>query len=559
METIAAPTESLRFAMPGAGTNLPAFIRESARVRGERVAIIDRGRHFTYRELDREIDLAAGAWSRVGIGPGSVVGLLCTNRAEWISAAVGAMRLGARVAAFHTFARAWDLAELIEHSQCEALLCLDHFRSRDFVATLSEVIPELSRVDWRSQRLPALRELIVLGESELPPGARRWSSLCRPSPAPESARSRVAAVGSEEIAFVLYTSGSSARPKAVPLRHDDLLENGFQIGERMALQSQDRVLCSVPLFWSYGASNALPATFTHGAALVLQEAFEPAQAVALIEEHQVTAVYTLPHMTSAMLASPGFAAPRTRSLRTGLTLGSPEDVRRAAVELAAPRICNIYGQTETYGNCCVTPARWPLADRATSQGPPLPGVQLRVQHPNTRRCAAPGEVGELEVRGRVVPGYLNGPAEADQVFTSDGWYRTGDLGTLDPHGSLRFSARASEMIKVGGINVAPSEVEQWLMRHEAVAAAAATGVADPELGQIVVAFVVSLPGHHPEEHALRDWCGERIAAFKVPARIHIVPDLPSTATGKLARRALDAWHEELERDPDDRAHARRGH
>src|SRR5262249_5599219 len=160
-----------------------------------------------------------------------------------------------------------------------------------------------------------------------------------------------------------YTSGSSARPKAVPLRHYGLIENGFAIGERMGLTASDRVFVAVPLFWAYGAVNALPATLTHGGTMVLQAAFEPVEALELIERHCCTATYTLPNMTAALLEAEEFGPPRVESLRTGLTLGSAAEVVRAAEGLGAERICNIYGGTETYGNCCVTPSEWPLARR----------------------------------------------------------------------------------------------------------------------------------------------------------------------------------------------------
>ena len=190
-------------------------------------------------------------------------------------------------------------------------------------------------------------------------------------------------------ALILYTSGSSARPKAVRLQHYAIIENGFNIGERMGLGPEDRVLLAPPLFWAYGACNALPATLSHGAALVLQERFAAGEWIGLVERHRCTAAYTLPSITGAVLRHPEFAPERVASLRTGLMIGSPEEVRIAAERLGAAEICNIYGSTETYGNCCVTPHDWRLDRRMEGQGPPLPGMRLRVVDPESR-CRASG-------------------------------------------------------------------------------------------------------------------------------------------------------------------------
>lgn len=177
---------------------------------------------------------------------------------------------------------------------------------------------------------------------------------------------------------------------------------------------------SVPLFWSYGAVDAMPATFTHRATLVLQEAFAPGEALDLIEAQAATVAYTLPNTTNALVRHREFAAERTPSLRTGLTLGTAEDLQRAVATLGVTDICNIYGSTETDGNCCVTPADWPLERKLASQGPPLPGVRLRVVDPGLGEEAAEGETGELHVTGYLARGYLGADAEANAVFGADG-------------------------------------------------------------------------------------------------------------------------------------------
>ena len=211
---------------------------------------------------------------------------------------------------------------------------------------------------------------------------------------------------------ILYTSGSSSRPKAVPLDHFGIIENGFNIGERQGLVPGDRVLVSIPLFWSYGAVNALPATITHGATLVMQGHFEAGGALDLIEREKCTAIYTLPAMTNALVAHPAFHRRRTASLRAGVTIGAPQDVMKAAEQLGASEICNIYGGTENYGNCCVTPHDWPL-EQAREHARASPCRACNCAYVTQQRIASvqPGEIGEIEVKGYLTQGYLGDSAQ----------------------------------------------------------------------------------------------------------------------------------------------------
>jgi fatty-acyl-CoA synthase len=300
------------------------------------------------------------------------------------------------------------------------------------------------------------------------------------------------------------------------------------------------VLLVPPLFWSYGSANAMSAVLTHGATLVLQPRFDPGEALDLIEQHHCTAIYTLPSITAALISHPGFRRERTASLRTGLTIGTDKDVVTAADVLGAREICNVYGQTETYGNCCVTPHDWPLERRATCQGPPLPGVAIRIVDETTGAWLPPGKPGLIEVKGHVMRGYVGASgAQTAAVMTSDGYFRTGDMGELTEAGDLRFIGRTTEMIKKGGINVAPAEVEEVLMRHSAVAMAGVVGVPDAVQGERIAAFIVAKPGWTVSEAELAAHCRSNASRYKVPDFITIRDALPLTATGKLMRRDLE--------------------
>jgi fatty-acyl-CoA synthase len=283
----------------------------------------------------------------------------------------------------------------------------------------------------------------------------------------------------------------------------------------------------------------MSATLTHGAALVLQPRFEAGDAIDLIERHRCTALYTLPAITSAIVSHPMFSRERVRSLRTGLTIGAPQDVVSAATVLGASEICNVYGQTESYGNCCVTPHDWPLDRRAACQGPPLPGVTVRITDGATGAPVPAGDEGMIEVRGYLMRGYIGSSADQTAaVMTEDGFFRTGDMGRALPDGTVSFSGRVTEMIKKSGINISPAEVEDVLMRHPGVAMVGVVGVPDPTQGELLVAFVVPKPGATLLPEALAAHCRALASRYKVPDAIKIRDTLPVTVTGKLMRRDL---------------------
>src|SRR5437763_6298085 len=521
---------------PPHSRTLYGLLHEQAERFPERVAVICGERRVTYRSLADAAGRIAAALRAAGIRRGDRVGLLMGNRLEWLECCFGVAGVGATLVPFSTWSKPAELAYLLADAEIDALFTIEGFAGQNFAEALAMLVPEANNAapgQWRCQGFPRLRRIVMLG-GDLQPGWIAYDEFRvenAPMPA-EEARP-------EDDALILYTSGSSARPKAVRLQHYGVIENGINIGERIGLGPDDRVLLAPPLFWSYGAANALPATLTHGATLVLQDRFEPGEWLGLIERRRCTAVYTLPSMTGAGLRHPEFRRERVKSLRTGLMIGSPEEVRVAAEELGADQICNIYGATETYGNCCVTPCDWSLDRRMHSQGPPLPGMRLRIVDPETGRVLPAGETGQVEVGGHVTPGYAGASAAHNAAaFTADGCFRTGDVGFLDAQGDFRFVGRDAEIIKRGGINVSPAEVESLLLQYPGVAQAAVVGAAAGERGQAIVAFLVPHPGASLDPDALREHCRRLASSYKVPDHIEIRDALPITETGKLFRRAL---------------------
>lgn len=494
---------------------------EQAERHAERVAVIAEGAQATYRELAQRARGVAAGLRASGVRCADRVGMLVNNRMEWVEICFGAAALGATAVPFSTWSKRREVEFLLTDSNVRALFFIDRLGEQDYAGDIAALRPSFPGLEL-TVPLGAAYESFIAAQ---PP-------LAEAMPPGDGARTM-------DDALILYTSGSTAYPKAVPLAHGAMIENGFNIGERQGLRPGDAVLLPLPLFWSYGSANAMIATFTHGSTLVLQARFEPGEAIELIERHACASIYTLPAITTAIITHAAFRRERARSLRTGLTIGTPQDVVTTAEELGAAQICNVYGQTESYGNCCVTWHHWPLERRKAVQGPPLPGVTVRIVDQDSGTPLAVGEVGMIEVKGNLTRGYDGASKEQNsKMFTPEGYFRTGDLGRLTAEGDVQFVARDTEMIKRAGINVAPAEIEELLRQHPGVAAAGVTGSPDPEKGEIIVAFVVAAAGAQVTPEELRAHCRALASSYKTPDRIELCQVLPVTNTGKLMRREL---------------------
>lgn len=494
--------------------SLPVLLRTMAAATPQATAVIDRAGSLSFADLlARSQAMAAGLQAR-GIGRGMRVGLLQGNSADFVTCVMGIGILGAVVVPFSTWSTTAELAFLVADSEVALILAQPRFGDCNLLADLDAAC-RMAGCDALAANI--LTPVDALAGPDVP--APGW------------------ATDPGDDAMILYTSGSTSRPKGVRLTQRDCAVNGFHIGARQGLRPGDRVFLAAPLFWSYGLANALPATFGHGATLVLAERFEPQGARAMIRQHRCTAIYTLPAMTDALLTAPGYDPADLSSLRTGVTIGTATDLRRAAQDLGVTEICNIYGATETYGNCCVTWHHWPLERRMSCQGPPLPGQVLRFRDPETGALVPPGGTGLAEVSGRVSPGYIGASAVHNATaFTPDGYYRTGDLGHLDIEGCFRFVGRDSDMIKRSGINVSPSEVEQALQALPQVARCVVVGLADDRRGEAIAALVVPAAGQVIDPAAIRADLRETLSSYKLPDHVLTVDALPLTATGKIQRR-----------------------
>jgi fatty-acyl-CoA synthase len=515
-----------------ASRTIPDLVDELARRFPEREALIGAGERYTYRQLRAEVRRSARALHGLGVRRGDKVAILMGNRPEWIVAALAITVLGGVMVGVNTWATPRELEYILGHSDAMVLITVERFLKHDYRATLGEIAPRLARL-----------ERIVGVAREVPVGWLRYADLGEfAARAPESALDAAQrAVAPADVAYLLYTSGSTATPKGVQLQHYALIENMWQIGERQRVTEHDRLWLAVSLFWGLGCENALFNVLTHGGCVVLQEHFDAGVALELIERERCTLFYGTPNMGQALLEHPDRPKRDLSSLRGGATIGTPEQIQRV-VDLGAREICNIYGLTETYGNCNVTDAADPLARRLTSVGRPLAGVDQRIVDPETGRPVAPGEVGEIRVKGYVTLGYYKDPERTAESFDEQGYFRTGDLGWADADGNLHFRGRIKEMVKTGGINVAPVEVEEVLMTHPGVQLAFVTGVPDAARDEVLAAVIVPKAGAALSAEALQAFCREALAVYKVPRLVRFVAEreLPLTTTGKVQKNRLAA-------------------
>lgn len=523
--------------MPVART-IPKLLDELAAKSPDRDALIEGGQSFTFRTLrDRVLDLARSL-AGLGVRKGDKVAILMGNRAEWVLMDLAILTLGAVMVGVNTWSTTRELEYVLAHSDTTVLITADRFLKADYLAQLDELRP------W-SETLPRLRHVIVVGGEG---SGRRLDAIPFETFAAsgrnvpiEEIRERAALVLPEDLAYILYTSGSTSRPKGVMLLHSPLVANLWNIGERLGIDETDRLWLAVSLFWGLGCANALFAALTHGACVVLQESFDPGEALRLIETQRCSVLYGTPNMVQALLDHPDFATRDVTSLRKGATIGTPAQMRRVMHDLV-PQACQIFGLTETYGNCAVGDWREPDDVRAAAVGCALPGTEFRIVDPDTGTTLPPDSTGELRVKGYVTPGYYKDPERTAASFDADGFFMTGDLCVIGADGRLAFRNRIKEMLKTGGINVAPAEVEDILNQHEAVEQAYVVGLPDALRDEIVAAVVVLKPGAEAAAADLLAHCRRELAAYKVPRRLEIVSsiDLPLTVTGKIKKNSLHA-------------------
>lgn len=505
---------------------------------GNREAIVAPDRRVGYAEFYREATRVARGLLALGVKKNDKVALWLPSRPEWLYAQYGCALIGAVVVALNTRYKAHELRYILRQSDATTLLCADHAGPVDYLETLVEVLPGLGASvpgELDAEDFPALRRVIVDALDPYP-GCLRLRDVVEDGDAPEWAVALAAAasgVTPEDPFTILYTSGTTSFPKGAVISHWNCLPHGWWCGEVMRLTAADRVLHALPLSGTWGGLCIPLATFTHGAALILMDVFEPAVALRLMEAERVTVWNGVDAMAIPMLEHPDLARRDRSSLRTGgfaATGGGVQGLFEAVVErLGVRQAFQPYGMTEVNAMALVHDLDEPFESRARAGIWPADGIEARVVDPETGRDQPADQEGELWLRGRLVTrGYYEKPEETAKAFTPDGWFRTGDLAVRDGDGRFCFIGRLREVLRISHFMVAPGEIEDYLQTHPKVLQAFVIGVPDPRTNEAAVAYVIPRPGAMVTEDEVIAHCRGRIASFKVPRHVRVVADVPRT-------------------------------
>jgi HIP---CoA ligase len=469
---------------------IPEMVLSAADRFGDAEAIVDGPLRLSFLDVVDRIRCAAGAFADLGVAKGERVAIWAPNSAEWIIAAFGLLTAGGVLVPVNTRFKPEEAGDIIARSAAKAVLVQKGFLGQDYTAPAGVPVIDVNS-DFLSSGSPFER-----------------------------------AVNGTDVSDIIFTSGTTGRPKGAMMNHRQTLRMYEEWATLADLREGDRYLMINPYFHTFGLKAGLIASFLRGATILPLAVFDVDTVVDLIERERITMLPGPPTLYHSLLTVRDKA--KLSTLRAGVTGAADipvELVRRVHDELPFQTLMTGYGLTEC-GNVTLSRPGDSFEEVATTAGLPCEGVQVRI-----------ADDGEVLVRGYgVMQGYLDDPAATAQAIDGDGWLHTGDLGNFDASGRLRINGRKKDMFIVGGFNAYPAEIEGFMLEHPAVAQVAVIGVPDERLGQVGKAFVVAKAAVSEED--LMAWCRQRMAGFKAPRHVEFLGELPLNATGKVMKDQL---------------------
>jgi len=511
------------------GWTIPAALAATARRHGDALAIDDSGVRLTWGEVHDQSRRATKAFVAAGIEAGETIAIWAPNIHEWMIAALGIQTAGAILVPISTRMKGLEAADVLRQSGARVLICIGEFLGVNF--------PDL----LRDQPLPALKQIVVLrGSCADPAGWIRFLEQGTAVP-DEVIEARIAALRGEDLSDILYTSGTTGRPKGVMTTHGQNLRAFEYWSGKLGLSAGDRYLVVNPFFHSAGYKAGWLASLIRGAAIMPQQVFDAEEALSRIAAERISFLLGPPTLYLTLLSHPrrnDFDLSSLRVAVTGAATVPPALVHRMRDELGFRTVVTAYGLTECCGFATICDCDDDPEIVASTCGHAIDGVEVRCVDAQGN-TAASGEPGEVLIRGyNVMQGYLNDEKATREAIDSQGWLHTGDVGIVDARGYLRITDRLKDMFIVGGFNCYPAEIERLCSAHPAVAQVAVIGVPDERLGEVGHAYVVLRHAQQISAVEFISWCRAQMANYKVPRRVDIVPNLPLNAAGKVDKLSL---------------------
>ena len=491
-------------------------IEHAAARHGDKTALVLGDARLTFGELAAQVDGAQARLARAGVSVGDRVAVLGTNSPEWLITVLAAMVRGAVAVPLNARDPVDGFAHALITSDASHLVYAEQYGRRD----LRGLPADLRTRGWTG-RSGVLRRGWVLADTR-------------------TAATRPDAATPDGLGIILFTSGSTSAPKGCMLTQQGMIRNALLHTERLGITAHDTWFSPMPFFHAGGLIWGVSSMLVTGATLVSQPMFEAGDALDLIERESCTYHHGIDAMFVAEMTHPTFSPARVATLRCANSTGSRELLRRIREQMGVEGVVSKWGLSEGYGNLTLSSPTDPLDKRLDTVGRGYEGIEYRIADPHDGVAPALGRVGEIQIRGAAMEGYYRDPEATAAMFTSDGWLRSGDLGSFDADGFLTYAGRLKEMLKVGGENVAIAEVEDVLMSHPDVQLAIVVGAAHDRLVEVPVAFVVPRAGARPRAGALDGYARTRLADFKTPRHYLVcaIEDIPTTGSGKVQRREL---------------------
>lgn len=516
-------------AMPESSLTLPGMLADVVSRFSTRAAIVESGKSISYAELQQLSRQAARALMSLGVQAGDRVALWAPNLSEWIVAACGVHAAGGVLVPLNTRMKGAEAADILERSRARVLVCVGDF--------LNNYYPDL----LQGLRPATLEQVVVLGDKVLPSADLSWAQFMAraESTTAQAQQQREAGIKPDDTADLMFTSGTTGRPKGVMCAHRPTILAFKAWSEVVGLTEGSRYLIVNPFFHTFGYKAGWVAALLQGSTVYPEQVFDAQAILQRIESDRISFLPGPPTLFLSMLAHPGikdFDLSSLKSSVTGASTVPPILIKRMREELGIQNVTTAYGLTECGGCATLCEPADNVETVANTCGKALPGTEVRCVN-EQGQPVAPGEAGEVLLRGyHIMQGYFEDEKATAETIDADGWLHTGDVGVLDERGYLRITDRLKDMYVCGGFNVYPAEVEQALAYLDGVRDVAVIGVPHERLGEVGKAYVVG-DGSLTEESVLA-FCKQRLANFKLPRSVEFVGELPRNASGKILKRVL---------------------